>query len=294
MTIERATGTYGFRFAQAAHLAMCGLFAVGSDVIRDPGYRWDGLTRTDGPLFLFQYTLSGEGLYESAGQTHRVGAGRAFMAEIPGDHRYYFPEGGSHWAFLFILMRPNVIAPNWTEARERLGEVPELPASSRPIRLLQAIWDEANAGRITDPYTASSYVYQFVSELCRFASAPRDDRRDWPAAVCEAAAYIESHYARMLSLDQLSERLGVSKYHFIRIFTAAAGVTPGDYLTRVRIEQAVRLLRQTDWSVERIAGEVGYSGGSYFIKAFRRMTGVTPGSFRAGEGQLLYNRLFFD
>jgi len=294
MTNANALGTYGFRFATPERLAMCGLFAVGREDVRDTAYRWDGLTRTDGPLLLFQYTLSGEGVFESAGETYRIGTGRAFMAEIPGDHRYYFPDRGTPWSFIFILMRPMLIAPNWEDAKERLGEAPYLPQASRPIRLLQAIWDEANAGRITEPHAASSFVYQFVSELCRYASTPQGDRRDWPAKVREAADYIESHYARMLSLDQLSERLGVSKYHFLRTFTAAAGVSPGEYLTRIRIEQAIHLLRHTDWSVERIAAAVGYSGGSYFIKAFRKMTGVTPGTFRHGEGQLAYSRLFFD
>jgi len=67
---------------------MCGLFAIGREDVRDPAYRWDGLTRSDGPLLLFQYTLSGEGVFESCRETYRIGTGRAFMAEIPSDHRY--------------------------------------------------------------------------------------------------------------------------------------------------------------------------------------------------------------
>jgi len=291
---DPAYGTYGFRFALPEHMAMCGLFAVGRENVQDPAYRWDGLIRTDGPLLLFQYTLTGEGVFESSRETYRIGAGRAFMADIPGDHRYYLPKGGASWSFLFLLMRPTLVAPNWEEAKLRLGEAPYLPQTSRPIRLLQALWEEANAGRITEPYSASSFVFQFVSELCRYAAVPHGDRRDWPVKVREAAAYIEAHYDRMLSLEQLSDRMDVSKYHLIRIFAAATGVSPGEYLTRTRIEHAIQLLRTTDWSVERIAGAVGYSGGSYFIKAFRKMTGLTPGSFRAGDGQPAYSRLFFD
>lgn len=294
MMNDNSIGTYGFRFVLPERLALCGLFAIGRDNVCSPDYRWNGLTRTDGPLLLFQYTLSGEGVFESSGKTYRIGAGRAFMTEIPGDHCYYSLEGDSHWSFIFILIRPALIASNWEEAKLRLGEAPYLPLSSRPIRLLQAIWEEADAGRITDPYTASSFVYQFVSELCKYASAPQGEREDWPVKVRRAAEYMEENFDRMLSLDQLSDKLDVSKYHLIRIFTAAAGVTPSEYLTRIRIEKAIHLLRHTDWSVERIAVEVGYSGGSYFIKAFRKLTGLTPGSFRAGEGQPAYNRMFFD
>lgn len=85
-------GTYGFRFAEDKELQLCRLFAAGCDSITTASYRWDGLERTDGPLLLFQYTLSGEGVYESGDRTYRVTAGQAFLAEIPGPHRYYYPR----------------------------------------------------------------------------------------------------------------------------------------------------------------------------------------------------------
>ncbi|MFC5529486.1 helix-turn-helix transcriptional regulator [Cohnella yongneupensis] len=294
MASDFARGTFGFRFTMPEPMAMCNLFAVGRDEVRDTGYRWDGLTRTDGPLLLFQYTLDGEGLFELGTSTYRIGAGQAIMAEIPGDHRYYFPEGGDRWSFLFMLMRPALILPNWEDAKRRLGEAPYLPPASRPIRLLRDIWNEADGGRITEAFTASSYVYQFVSELCRFAAIPQGERGEWPEKVRLAAEYLDANYQSAISLDLLSDRLGLSKYHLLRVFQSAVGATPSDYVNRVRIEHAIRLLRQTDLSVERIAEQIGYSGGSYFIKVFRKMTGRTPGSFRSGEGQMMYNRIFFD
>ncbi|WP_201000746.1 helix-turn-helix transcriptional regulator [Paenibacillus glycanilyticus] len=289
-----STGTFGFRFTLPEHLALCNLFAIGQDVIRDQHYRWDGLTRNDGPLLLFQYTFDGEGIYEKGTETFRIQAGQAFLTEIPGDHRYYFPPEGSHWSFIFVLIRPSLILPNWEEVKKQLGETPLLPTGSRPIRLLQSMYEEAHAGRIKEPYTASSYVYQFISELCRFALAPQEDTREWPLKVKEAVAYIDAHYENMISLEQLADQLSLSKYHLLRLFTRTVGMSPNDYLNQTRIKEAIRLLKESDWSVERIAEQVGYSGGSYFIKWFRKITGETPGHFRQGEGQLVYNRVYFD
>jgi transcriptional regulator GlxA family with amidase domain len=98
----------------------------------------------------------------------------------------------------------------------------------------------------------------------------------------------------MISVDQLAERVALSKYHFIRRFSASTGLTPGAYLTRVRIEKAMEFLRGTTLSIEQIAVQVGYSSGSYFIKAFRGLTGLTPGEFRSGGESLVYRKLFFD
>lgn len=284
-------GTYGFRFSEFPELALCSLFATGLERAQDAAYRWDGMTRTDGPLLLFQYTLEGEGIYEDKDGAHRVGPGQAFLADIPSEHRYYFPEGQHRtWEFAFLLIRPRLVLPNWQEALAKLGRTPQLPLGSSPVRLLLHIYEEAKGGRITDPYRASSYVYQFIAELCRFSLFSRPE---WPEKIKAAVSLIESRYASMLSLDQLADELQMSKYHFLRSFAAAVGMTPNEYLNRVRIERAMELLRQSDENVEQIAERVGYSSGSYFIKAFRRRTGLTPGTFRKGD-PLVLNRLYFD
>ncbi|MEO2203385.1 AraC family transcriptional regulator [Paenibacillus pabuli] len=288
-------GTYGFRFADDPELQLCILFAAGCDSISTPSYHWDGLVRNDGPLLLFQYTLSGEGRYESETQRHRVTAGQAFLAEIPGPHRYYYhPESSEPWEFLFLLFRPNLILPHWRKFLREAGEVPFLPADCAPIKLLRLIVNDAAAGRISDPLIASSSVYQFMTELARLQITTLQNRNTWSDNVKRAAEFIEQNYSQMISIDQLAEHVSLSKYHLIRRFSASTGLTPVAYLTRIRIEKAMALLRGTELSIEAIAERIGYSSGSYFIKAFRTMTGLTPGEFRSGGESLAYRKLFFD
>ncbi|WNS46023.1 AraC family transcriptional regulator [Paenibacillus sp. MMS20-IR301] len=293
MDIQR--GTYGFRFAEDTGLQLCILFAAGCDSITGPAYSWDGLERTDGPLLLFQYTFSGEGIFESGQRTHRIAAGQAFLAEIPGPHRYYYhPDATEPWEFMFLLFRPALILPHWRKFLHEAGEAPYLPADSPPVRLAQMIVADAGAGRISDPLIASSCIYQFVTELARLQVTSLRDRANWADNIRRAAEYIELHYSQMISIDQLSEHVSLSKYHLIRRFSASTGLTPVAYLTRVRTEKAMELLRGTPLSIEAIAGAVGYSSGSYFIKAFRSLTGLTPGEFRSGGESLVYRKLFFD
>ncbi|WIV19983.1 AraC family transcriptional regulator [Paenibacillus polygoni] len=288
-------GTYGFRFAEDKELQLCVLFAAGYDSITNPSYHWDGLKRTDGPLLLFQYTISGEGVYESGNQTHYITAGQAFLAEIPGPHRYYYhPKSKEPWDFLFLLFRPNLILPHWRKFLGEAGETPYLPMDCAPVRILQMIVADAAAGRIIDPLIASSCVYQFMTELARLQVTTLRNRDNWPENVRLAAAFIEANYSQMISIDQLSEYVSLSKYHLIRRFSASTGLTPGAYLTRVRTEKAMELLRGTDLSIEAIAERIGYSSGSYFIKAFRSVAGLTPGEFRSGGDCLAYRKLFFD
>ncbi|MBD2867265.1 AraC family transcriptional regulator [Paenibacillus sp. IB182493] len=286
-------GTYGFRFAESPDRPLCGLFAVGHERESSAAYDWNGLTRTDGPLLLFQYTLDGYGEVEIDGRLYRPEPGRAFLVEIPGNHRYRLPAGSAAWEFLYILLRPRLVGPLWDEAKTRLGELPYLPQGSGPIAALNDLYREARAGRITDPYAASSHAYRFMMELARFSANKGMTDAMWPPAVKDAVRYMERHFDRMIGQEQLSMELGVSKYHFLRTFARFVGMTPGEYLSRIRIQKAVELLRQTDRSIEQIAASVGYSSGSYFIKVFRKLTGQTPAQFRSGT-ELPYSRLFFD
>lgn len=153
---------------------------------------------------------------------------------------------------------------------------------------------DAATGRITDPLIASSSVYQFMTELTRLQKTTLRNRENWSENIQIAVEYIENNYSKMISIDHLAEHVSLSKYHFIRRFSSSTGLTPGAYLTRVRTEKAMELLRGTTLSIEVIAEQVGYSSGSYFIKAFRSITGVTPGEFRSGGESLVYRKLFFD
>lgn len=293
MSSTKALGIYGFRFSEPDRLPLLNLFAAGHSVELSPDYHWNGLERSDGPLLLFQYTVSGSGIYELDGVSFSIGPGQAFMAEIPGSHRYYHPGGTEPWEFYFLLFRPEPLLPLWNDIKSRIGATPGLDSGSPPVRMLRDIVREAHAGRITDPYSASSLLHQFMMELCRHTSGGPRDAAGWPPAIRECVRFIEENYSSMIGQEQLAGKLGLSKFHLLRTFSKAVGVTPNDYLNRVRIEHAVELLRTTDCSIEAIAGQVGYSSGSYFIKVFHKLTGQTPGAFRSGNGSLNYSRLFF-
>jgi AraC family transcriptional activator of mtrCDE len=82
------------------------------------------------------------------------------------------------------------------------------------------------------------------------------------------------------SLDQLAAVTAQSRATFVRRFGALAGMTPGDFLTALRIARAAQLLRQTRRSTGDIGMEVGYRSESAFNKAFARAMGATPAAFR--------------
>lgn len=95
-----------------------------------------------------------------------------------------------------------------------------------------------------------------------------------------AIDYIHACYAEAVTLDVLSRVSCLSRFHLLRQFKGYFGVTPHQYLTQRRLEEAERLLRLTDRTVTDICKAVGFEDKSSFISLFRRIYGRTPGDLR--------------
>ncbi|HEV2582627.1 MAG TPA: response regulator [Ktedonobacteraceae bacterium] len=100
------------------------------------------------------------------------------------------------------------------------------------------------------------------------------------ATMKRAEAYIAENFARSLTLEQVASHVDMAPTYFSRIFKQEQGCTFIAYLTRVRLEQARRLLRTTTLSVAKIGHAVGYQGPNYLAEVFKTSEGITPGAYR--------------
>ncbi|SFL25767.1 two-component system, response regulator YesN [Paenibacillus sp. 1_12] len=109
------------------------------------------------------------------------------------------------------------------------------------------------------------------------ASAREDEVR----TIQKAIDYISGRFHHDLSIDEVSEFIGLSCSHFCVLFKKESGVTFLEYVTKLRIERACSILRNTDVKVYQIAPLVGYQDAKYFTQVFRKMIGMTPSEYRA-------------
>ena len=91
---------------------------------------------------------------------------------------------------------------------------------------------------------------------------------------------LENDFAKEWKLDELVPIAHMSRSNLMRIFRKATNQTPVEYLIRLRIQQAMGLLRNSDLSITEIALEVGFNDSNYFTRQFRRVLGESPRSFR--------------
>ena len=118
---------------------------------------------------------------------------------------------------------------------------------------------------------------------------PADRRR-----AVAAALWIDANSSEAIELVTIASHVGVSTFHFLRMFAAVVGVTPHQYLVRTRLRKGARLLVEGDRSITDVAGEVGFGDLSNFVRTFRRAAGVSPRRFRrlrSSDRKILQERL---
>lgn len=95
-----------------------------------------------------------------------------------------------------------------------------------------------------------------------------------------ALDYMEAHFTEPLSLEKIADALNVCPDHAIRMFKKITNKTPIRYLRDLRLTEGMKLLAETDYSVEEIAVRCGFNDANYFGKAFKDMVNRTPLAYR--------------
>jgi transcriptional regulator GlxA family with amidase domain len=98
--------------------------------------------------------------------------------------------------------------------------------------------------------------------------------------LCQVRDLMRDCLDQPLTLDDLSQEVDLSAWHFLRAFRTAFGETPHDFLTRVRIERAKDLLIISTRPVTEICFDVGFTSLGSFSTLFRRQVGLSPAQFR--------------
>jgi AraC-like DNA-binding protein len=103
-------------------------------------------------------------------------------------------------------------------------------------------------------------------------------------AVMRAIVAMRENLGESLTVDDLARAAMFSKFHFTRVFARATGVSPGRFLSALRLQQAKDLLVSTSLSVADISMRVGYNSVGTFSSRFSRSVGMPPTAYRRRAG----------
>lgn len=225
--------------------------------------------------------LSGEGALEVEGRSVRLHTGQIFL-EKPGEITYYYPDEQNPWTYCWVTfdgtraayyvrqagfddginsLNCYVDTYEFYKLANRMLEKPHLnlAGSLRRFGLLNQFiglavesWLRSGGKRVA--HTADNYIDH-------------------------ALDFIRRNYST-ISVADISSYIGVDRSYFANLFKRHTGMSPKDYLLRVRMLNSMQLLRNTVLPVQDVAEYVGYENPLTFSKVFKKVLGVSPKYYR--------------
>lgn len=197
---------------------------------------------------------------------------------FPGDRHHLGNDGDRIWEYYWWTM-DGPLAESITRAFGLENGV-VYPAGPPPVpllrRLIAAIRDLSGQGE----RRAAALAHELLG-IAAQAVAP--GMREEPSGDFQAAALRELHRCwndPRFGVDPLANALGMHRSRLSRLFQAAFGISPSAYLQRLRLQNALSLLKTTAKPIGEIARDCGWSDPNYFARALRRATGHSPREFR--------------
>lgn len=129
-----------------------------------------------------------------------------------------------------------------------------------------------------------SIFMEILVYLSRLFSEEEGAKRNVYQNISEAITYLNKHYKEPLNVVALCKAVGMSRPSLQRNFLKATGSSPVQYMLRLRIAEAVALLRSTGKSLTEISDAIGFFDCNYFGRQFKKVMGISPAAFRRNNG----------
>jgi len=100
------------------------------------------------------------------------------------------------------------------------------------------------------------------------------------SAMDTVGEYLQRNFSRQIGLESVAELVGLSPYYLSKVFKEHFGVNFVEFVTRLRMDEACRLLSSPDYNVKEVSGMVGYNDPNYFARVFKRWFGESPSRYR--------------
>ena len=222
------------------------------------------------------FRYRGAGLVAPAGSVNLV---------VPGEAHDGHAVDAAGWSYRMFYLEPELLARAASELAGRRAGPPHFaagvlhdPGLAARVRGLHRLLEADAAPRLALEDRLLDLLGHWISRHAAQPPAARRPGRE-PGAVARARTLLDERCAEDLSLADLAAQTGLSPWRLARAFAAAVGLPPHAYQVQARIRRARERLAGPQGLAE-LAADLGFADQSHFTRAFKRIVGVSPGSWR--------------
>ena len=179
--------------------------------------------------------------------------------------------------FITPIIRNRILFQNLVSSDEEMN------------RCMRTIIDELQQEELGYELSVKSHLYRMLSLLVRQYVATTSELDEYRHRLRELErlapvfTYIGERYKEKLTVQQLADIAGLSRYHFSRLFKEATDKSLIEYVNMIRINKAENMLRSKSMNISEIALETGFSDIYYFSRTFKKLKKVSPTEWRNGD-----------
>ncbi len=253
------------------------------------GHRYCEPNHHVGPRVLDGYklifVLKGKGMLSTQGGAFQPIEQGDMFALFPKERHEYQADPNDPWEIMWVGFS-GAIAPLLIESigLSSINYIRKNIINSSIKKTLTTLTNALGDREDTNRFAATGQLYVLLSYLKNASGLIETMADDAKSLSCVASAtrFIEQNYYIELDVQTLCDYVNYSRSYLSRVFHQETGYTIPEYINKIRIDNAMALLHDTNLSLREVASTVGIHDSFYFSKLFKKYTGKTPREYRLG------------
>lgn len=224
----------------------------------------------------------GRGWVEFDGERRAIRSGELVWLRAGSEHAYG-ARGVEPWTITWAHFQGEEV-PAWRARfgidRRAAGRIQSLPSDRLDEIGLARVYSALERGYAVRDLVEAAAALRLALSVAARLLATGVGQRTARERVAASVADLRRNWTQPRRLGELAAAASVSPGHYSALFRELTGFAPIDYLIRIRVQHACRLLDTTHASVAAVAAEAGYDDAYYFTRCFRRVMGCSPRAYR--------------
>lgn len=235
------------------------------------------------PDFQWIHCTKGEGILIVEGEEYIVGPNQAILLYPNVPHEYYTKS--EPWEVYWILLGGEKVLPIFELAGLHKSGVYKLSHSDILLQHLKNAYAVAKARNPFVVLECAKITYMLLLDITRYSSSECPTIDQEYSRLQPVLEYIDNHYREVITLEDLSEILGITSQYLCYLFKKLVNMRPTEYINMVRINKSKEIIfQERDKKISDIAFMVGFENPGYFSTLFRKFEGMTPHAYKKFNG----------